>query len=528
MASSTSKSALTNKSAFASKEVKVLTFSVFIAGLCSIIYELLIATTSSYFLGDSITQFSLTIGIYMAAMGVGSYLSRLVSDKHLLQRFIIAEIVLALLGGASVPLLYLAFAYTDVYQAFALGLTFVIGCLIGLEIPLLSRLMEEHFALKFNISNIMSVDYFGALLATLLFPFLLLPYMGIFRSSTFFGLANVLIAVVTLWCFAPSIGIKRTKILHACWVGVATLLGVLLIFADGFIARWSSNLYGDRIIYQTQTPYQNIVLTKYKDDIRLFLNGNLQFSAIDEYRYHESIVHIPMSYQPKAKQVLLLGAGDGLAVRELLKYKDIEKITLVDLDPEVTALAMSNRFLAKLNQNSLSHEKVEVIHTDGFKFLHQGLEPSDDNNAPQYDLIIADLPDPKTTALARFYSKEFYQLIKRRLTPKGVFVTQATSPIYATDAFWSIVLSMEAADFNQVKPYHVNVPSFGEWGFIAGINHSHAPASIATDGLKFIDGQQSNHMFHFSKDIAKREVKVSTLDRPVVMDYYLAGWRYWN
>lgn len=523
------------KGAFASKEVRVLTFSVFIAGLCSIIYELLIATTSSYFLGDSITQFSLTIGIYMAAMGVGSYLSRLISDQHLLHRFIIAEIVLALLGGASVPLLYLAFAYTDFYQASALGLTFVIGCLIGLEIPLLSRLMEAHFKLKFNISNIMSVDYFGALLATLLFPFVLLPYMGIFRSSTFFGLANVTIAVVTLWCFAPAIGIKRSRILHVCWFGVALLLGILLLFADGFISRWSSNLYGDRIIYQTQTPYQNIVLTKYRDDIRLFLNGNLQFSAIDEYRYHESLVHIPMSYQPKAKQVLLLGAGDGLAVRELLKYSHIDKITLVDLDPKVTELASTNRFMSQLNQHSLRHDKVDIIHNDGFKFLHQGMsQEQSGDKAVKYDLIIADLPDPKTTALARFYSKEFYQLVKRRLQPKGVFVTQATSPIYATDAFWSIVHSMAAAGFNQVLPYHANVPSFGEWGFVAGIKHDglQAPiqALIGDNHLKFLSTNSDDNkgLFNFAKDIAKREVKVSTLDQPVVMEYYLKGWRYWH
>ena len=123
------------------RESHILLFSIFVAGLCSIIYELLIATTGAYFLGDSITQFSLTIGVYMAAMGVGSYFSRFVPDKPLLVYFIGFELLLALLGGLSVPLLYFAYAYGLPLQVISVLLTTLIGILIGLEIPLLSRLM---------------------------------------------------------------------------------------------------------------------------------------------------------------------------------------------------------------------------------------------------------------------------------------------------------------------------------------------------------------------------------------------------
>ena len=509
-----------NKSVFASKEVRVLIFSVFIAGLCSIVYELLIATTSSYFLGDSITQFSLTIGVYMAAMGFGSYCSRLIDDETLLERFIFAEIVLALLGGASVPLLYVVFSATDHYQFYSLLVTFVIGGLIGLEIPLLSRLMSDHFQLKMNISNIMSIDYFGALVATLLFPFVLLPFMGVFKSAVTFGLMNLSIAVVTLWCFGDTLGVKKSKILQLYWLLVGVILAALLLFSESFINRWSNQLYTDRIVYQQQTAYQNIVLTKYKQDLRLYLNGNLQFSAMDEYRYHEALVHIPMRYARQVDDVLLLGAGDGLAVRELLKYQQIKSITVVDLDPAVTELATNNGHLLELNQNSLLDPRVRLVHRDAFGYL--------DETEKVFDFIVVDLPDPKSTALARFYSKEFYQLLRLRLAERGVFVTQATSPIYATGAFWSIHNSVMAASYQQVLPYHINVPSFGEWGFVMASKYpQHAGKTPAIDN-RFIADTDWQHYFHFDRDIGLLASKVSTIDRPEVMNYYLKGWKYWN
>lgn len=502
------------------KEISVLIFSVFVAGLCSIIYELLIATTSSYFLGDSITVFSLTIGVYMAAMGVGSYCSRLIGDEKLLARFIVAEIVLALIGGASVPILYVIFSVSDHYQLYSLLLTFVIGCLIGLEIPLLSRLMSGYFQLKMNISNIMSIDYFGALIATLIFPFVLLPFMGVFRSSVLFGLMNLTIAMVTLWCFSATLGLKRTRLLQLYWMFSGLILAVLFIFSQSFIQRWSSELYNDRIIYQQQTPYQNIVVTKYKQDVRLFLNGNLQFSAIDEYRYHEALVHVPMHYASQQGNVLLLGAGDGLAARELLKYPNIDSITLVDLDPAITKLATSNPHVLALNQNSLHNSKVAVVHQDAFEFLNRG--------QGFYDLIIIDLPDPKSTALARFYSKEFYQLVKLRLAAKGVLVTQATSPIYAKKAFWSIHKSIEAAGYQQVIPYHINVPSFGEWGFIMASKQPQPAKALPPISTRFVSEDNWQHYLFFDKDIIALNVKISTLDQPQVMTYYLEGWKYWN
>jgi len=502
------------------RESHILLFSIFIAGLCSIIYELLIATTGAYFLGDSITQFSLTIGIYMAFMGVGSYFSKWVPDNHLLPIFIAFELVLALIGGSSVPMLYFSYAQDLPLQLVSITLTAIIGLLVGLEIPLLSRLMEKHYTLKANLANVLSIDYFGALIATLVFPFFLLPWLGVFKTSLAFGLINLSIAVSLLWYFSPAIASKSKRALRTALLIVSCLLVGLTVFSTQLNQQWNEQVFEDRIVHSEQSQYQQLVMTRHKDDIRLYLNGGLQFSSIDEYRYHEALVHPAMSRLPKNSNILLLGGGDGLAVRELLKYDDVNDITVVDLDPSVAKLARNNPHLSALNQQSLDNAKVKVQHLDGFVFLSE--------NTIQYDLILVDLPDPKTTGLARLYSKQFYQLARSKLKPSGILVTQATSPFFAKDAFWSIHNTLEASGFASVVPYHLNVPSFGEWGFVMACNVACRSEQRPLPATKFYSADVELAMRAFSQDIVNKNAEVSTLDKPNVLYYYLAGWKYWN
>lgn len=506
--------------ASSSKHVNVLIFSAFIAGVCSIIYELLIATTGSYFLGDSIKQFSLVIGFYMASMGFGSYLSRLIADENLLRFFVSAEIILGLIGGLSVPLLYFSFAYFDYFQLTIIVLTSVIGLLIGLEIPLLSRLMSPYFELKENLSNILSVDYLGALVATLLFPFLLLPLLGIFKTSLFFGLVNMSIGFAVIWFFSETLNIRKKRALY--WYSFIALGILITVFlsAQKLLGMWTGEMYSDRVVYAKETPYQQVVMTKSKSDVRLFLNGNLQFSSKDEYRYHESLVHIPM-LECNCSNILLLGGGDGLAVRELLKYENIDSMTLVDLDPAVTELAKSSGYLTDLNKLALHDERVTIVNEDAFVFLNR--------RNKQYDLIIIDLPDPNNTSLSRLYSREFYLLVGSNLTDKGRFVTQATSPYYATEAFWSIKETIESVGYQKVIPYHVNIPSFGEWGFVLASKSDLAfesrNPSVQT---KYVDKESIGRMLYFERDMLAENVKVSSLDSPTVLEYYLDGWSRWK
>lgn len=511
----------TAESSTRQRHKQVLVGSVLIAGMCSIVYELLISTTVSYFLGDSVRQFSITIGLYMAAMGLGSWVSRYIT-RDLLLAFIGVEILLALVGGLCVPLLYVAYAYTDLIQVVMLALIIAVGALTGLEVPLLTRALEHEDALSRNLSNVLSLDYLGALLATLAFPFLLVPFLGVFRSSLVFGLINLALGVLNLWYFSAELGLRRPALLRSTGIAVAVFMGTLLAFSQGLLSAWTNSLYSDRVVYQEQTAYQKIVMTQYKDDLRLFLNGNLQFSSIDEYRYHEALVHMPLSAHPKPRHVLVLGGGDGMAIRELLKYDSIESIDQVELDPAMIDLGRDNPKLRDLNQDSMRDPRVATHARDAMVFL--------EDVGGQYDAVFVDLPDPNNVSLARLYSREFYRLIRSHMTQNAVFVTQATSPYYATKTFWSIKRSVAAAGFSRVTPYHVEVPSFGDWGFVYastdGIDVTAASPAVPT---RYLATAQMKGMLRFAADErVDRQVASSSLDKPAVHRYYMEGWSYWH
>ncbi|MCI5080298.1 MAG: polyamine aminopropyltransferase [Saprospiraceae bacterium] len=504
-----------------SKEKLILISSIFVAGLCSIIYELLISTTSSYFLGDSIKQFSITIGVYMASMGLGSFLSR-IFQRDLILRFIEVEILLGLIGGSSVPILYFVFSDLN-YVAFQLsmiGLIIIIGILTGLEIPLLARIMKEYYPLKINLSNVLSMDYFGALAATLLFPFILLPWIGVFLSSLVFGIVNIGIGFLNLWFFRSFIASAK-RIRYLLSAAFVTLFFVLLaIFSQQLLQEWHDRLYRDRIVYTKTTPYQTLVLTKANDDLRLFINRVIQFSSTDEYRYHESLVHLAFAKSDYRKNVLILGGGEALTAREVLKYPDVEQVTIVDIDPEMFRLAKEHPAIQEINNNSMADPRVIPVPEDAFVFLQQ--------HPALYDVIIADLPDPTNESLARLYSREFFKLVKKRLVPGGVFVTQAGSPFHTTKAFWCIESSIQAADFEHTYPYHAYVPSFGDWGFIMASDRAldTTQFKLETEN-RYLSAETIPHLFHFEKDMRLDTVPHSTLDRPFLLDFYLEEWRRW-
>ncbi|PHN02295.1 polyamine aminopropyltransferase [Flavilitoribacter nigricans] len=503
-------------------EKAVLIINIFVAGLCSIIYELLISTTSSYFLGDSIKQFSITIGIYLAAMGLGSYLSRLLGGQLIL-RFIEVEVLLSLVGGCSVPILYFVFA-NSTYAHFNLVMILMItliGLLTGLEVPLLSRILTKHYPLKINLSNVLSLDYIGGLIATLLFPFILLPWLGVYHSSLIFGLVNLSLGVINLRVFRELLdGPKKRKY----WLGVIlaiTFLAGMLLTAGQLLRAWSDTFYRDRIIFTKTTPYQHLVLTKGGDDLRLYINRVIQFSSTDEYRYHEPLVHPAMSRANYRKKVLILGGGEGLTAREVLKYPEVEQVIIVDIDPEVFRIARSNEQLRELNRESLFDPRVETVAEDAFVFLRQYEE--------LFDVIIADLPDPTSESLARLYSQEFYALARRRLVPNGVFVTQAASPYHTTNAFWCIAASLEAAGFTEVLPYHTYVPSFGDWGFVLAANRSLRESVRIEVPCRFLSDSTARRLTYFEKDlIPGSAIDTNTLDQPRLLDYYLEDWRRWS
>ena len=328
----------------------VLLASIAIVALCGIVYELIIGTVSSYLLGNSVYQFSITIGFFMFAMGIGSYLSKFIGG-NLIERFIQVEVVLALIGGICSLAMFFAFPFAPfLYQIVMFFFIFSIGALVGLEIPILTRILAQGSGTRRSIANVMSLDYIGALIGSVAFPLMLLPNLGLVRASFAIGLINILVALLNVAYLRQYI--ERPARLFAMVIGVLVLLTVLLFLGTRLTSMAQHNLYFDQVIWKKQTPYQSLVMTNdwRRGDLRLFIDGHVQFSQADEHRYHEALVHPVMSYPGKRENVLVLGGGDGLAIRELLKYKDVKKIDLVDIDPEMTRIGREFAPLVRLNK----------------------------------------------------------------------------------------------------------------------------------------------------------------------------------
>jgi spermidine synthase len=432
---------------------QALLLSVFIVASCGLAYELIAGALSSYLLGDSVMQFSTVIGTYLFAMGIGSWLSRFI-ERNLIARFVQIELMVGVLGGFSAAGLFFLFVWFSAPFKLALYLVVMaLGVLVGLEIPLIMRILKRDLSFKDVVSQVLTFDYLGALAVSILFPLLLVPHLGLVRSGLLFGLLNVVVALWALWLFREqlhgAVGLKAQAF--------ASLTALALGFAGAgqFTSFAEAHLYADEIVHAESSPYQRIVLTRWKDDLRLFLNNNLQFSSRDEYRYHEALVHPGLATLPGAKRVLVLGGGDGLAVREILKYPQVESVTLVDLDPAMTRLFSTAPPLRKLNEEALQSPKVRIVNADALQWL----EGSDE----LFDFVVVDFPDPSNFAIGKLYSAAFYRLLDKHLTAGALAVIQSTSPLYARQSFWCVVTTLEEAGF-RTAPYHALVPSFGEWG----------------------------------------------------------------
>lgn len=495
----------------------ILFAAIFTAAGCAIIYELLIGSTSSLFLGGSVEQFSLTIGFFLFAMGIGSWASRWI-EGNLIIRFIQVEIALALVGGSTVSILYALYAYTGYFQYGMILLILAIGTLIGLEIPILTRILGQYDSLKSALSNALSLDYCGSLIAALIFPYVLLPFLGTMHTSVITGLINWGVGLIVVIVYRKELSRVELRRMYSQVGSVGLLLLSLLFFAQPLVALWENAMYDDPIVYQEQSPYQSIVLTKRGEHVRLFLNGHLQFASVDEYRYHEALVHPALALADTRTRVLIIGGGDGLTAREVLKYPEVSEVDLVDLDPAVTRMATRNPYLTALNDNALSRPEVQVYNEDGFSFLQE--------ERPPYGVIIFDLPDPREEGLAKLYSREGYRLARRLLAPGGVIVTQATSPYYARRAFWCIGNTMEAAGFIPIS-YHLNIPSFGEWGFQLGLQ-SERDLTVNFEGpLRYLDPFVWQAMRVFDMSMGPIETEINQLDQPVLARYYREDWSLW-
>ena len=501
----------------------VLLVSVFVVAACGLVYELIGGAVASYLLGDSVLQFSTVIGCYLFAMGVGSWLSRYLV-RALPAHFFRIELMLAVIGGFLPAALFLYHGIApDGFRLALYGLIFLIGLLVGLEIPLVMRLLKQHYALKDLVAQVLTVDYLGALAVSVAFPLWLVPHLGLVRTGLFFGLFNALIALWALWLYRRRIGAPLAHLVAA--VLVIGALTTAFWQAGRLTELAEDSFYPQRIVHAESSPYQRIVITRGHDDIRLYLNRNLQFSSRDEHRYHEALVLPVLAAHPAPRRVLVLGGGDGLAVRELLRHPAVERVTVVDLDARVPDLFATLPMLTALNRGALTDARTEVIHDDAFGWL--------ESTERMFDLAIVDLPDPTSYALGKLYTTTFYAMLASRISESGFIAVQTTSPLHARKSFWTVVASMEAAGW-QTWPYQATVPSFGVWGYVAA---AHRPLPLAAaaeridsglltakEPLRFLTGRLLPTLFELPADMTRVPAEANRLHNQILVHTYEEEW----
>ncbi|MCK5310910.1 MAG: polyamine aminopropyltransferase [Desulfobacteraceae bacterium] len=539
---------------------------IFASGACGIILEYIQASIASMILGNSFEQWAVVIGLMLFWMGLASLLQVHIKKKYLIYMFIAVETGLALVGGFSPTLTYYSYSLTSHYILVLYFFVSFIGIMIGLEIPIIIRINNDYTKeLKTNVGNILSADYLGSLLGALIFVYIILRFFPITKAAFLTALINFLLAFVTYVYFYSK------KLIKSKIPAVIMLLTIVFISygyakSDQWNIKIQQPLYDDPVIHTQTTQYQHIVMTHYKplNETRLFLNGNLQLCSLDEARYHEPLVHPAMNLVPQRKKILILGGGDGCALREVLKYKDVEQVLLVDLDPKMTQLAMEHPQLIKINNNAFMDARVIKQNLDGIapgdvKEIFMEKEPFTKNKQKEtvkvadvnimnvdadkflekipgfWDVIIVDMPDPSSPELTKLYSKVFYTKAKRHLSMNGIMVVQATSPYFAKESFLCIGRTIESAGFS-ILPFHENVPSFGDWGwYIAwqpGIKKSQIFNKI--DKIKipvktlFLTEEVFKAELKFGKNLLKSDRNdINTIINPILLSIYTHEcWQY--
>ncbi len=543
-------------------DTAILYFSMFVMGGCGLAYEYTLSKMASDLLGNSTRQWAVIIGVMMFFMGVGADLQKYFSSHRLIEKLLLAQLLVGLAGGfGPIALLYVYGQWPEGYLLLQYALISGIGLLIGFEIPLLTRINQHSKQeLGANLGGILKMDYVGALCGALGWVFILPLFFSIIETAFVLGLLTLSAALIALLYF-------RRLVSARWWFGgtlVAGLLslGVGLVAADDWTSFSEQKLYRDRILVSKTTPFQHIVLTRSPSgDTALYINGHLQFHSFDEHIYHEHLVHPALSIAPRRRNVLILGGGDGLALREVLRYPDVETVTLVDIDPAMTELAAQHPALRAMNANSLASERVRIIPTaavvagepislqlpnhrtrrasaepgptirvmniDAVRFLEQvpGL----------FDVILIDFPDPNAPELSKLYSLQFYELLRAKLATDGVFAQQSTSPVHASEAFLCIGRTLRAAGLTAV-PYHDSIPSFGEWGWWIGSRDDRRseaqlrqnmqdlePFSVPT---RYLTPELVGASLIFGRgQLETVETSINTVTRDAVYRYYLEAWQ---
>ncbi|MER2494327.1 polyamine aminopropyltransferase [Catenovulum sediminis] len=544
----------------------MLIFIMAVLAGCGLIYEYLLSHYAGRVLGAVEHAIYTTIGLMIVFMGIGSFAARKIADEF--TGFAWLEVLLGIVGATSVLFIAMLIGFTftlpqilshtfalpaDVipsggimqflYQAARFTpyiAAAILGFMIGIEIPLIARVREKVYQkhLTHNAGTIYGADYIGAGVGAAVW-ILWMMSLEINQAAVYTGTLNLVAGVLILVLFWSRIRWRKCLLL----MQLLSLFLIVMLALNGnrWMQTFTDMLYMDKVVYQQQTEYQQIVISERnlgpsrQSVLNLYLNGRLQFSSADEKIYHEMLVHPVMAASARLGKVLVIGGGDGLAAREIFKWP-VQQLDMIELDPQMIELfKQPEKYLPPklaqqiidLNQHSLVSDKLNVMIADAFNQVDLLLEEN-----TTYDAIIVDLPDPNHPDLNKLYTTYFYQRLAQLLSADGAMVIQSTSPYHAKDAFISIAKTLGHAGLQNVEQYHQNVPSFGEWGWTIATKQG-LPASVRIidseypANLDWLTAPLLHASFVFPKNFYQRadQVKVNHLGSQTLFLYHDQAWR---
>ncbi|MDB9751715.1 polyamine aminopropyltransferase [Gammaproteobacteria bacterium] len=536
---------------------------------CGLIYEYLLSHYAGRVIGAVDSAIYSMIGIMIVSMGIGAFAAKLIKDPF--TGFTVLELLIGFFGATSILIVagIISLSYSlpqqlqEIYglhssittdggiiqllQSFVYYTPFIcgffLGVMIGMEIPLIARIREVIYErhLTHNTGTIYGADYIGAGVGAAIWVIFCLKQPIIVSAV---GTASVNIFIGLIFLFRYQKYLNRPKLLFLAHVGLTALLITIGFFSTTITEGMGSSFFKDKVVYTKITPYQHLTLTERKVGkgiqpiTSLYINGRLQFSSNDEIIYHNYLTHPALLSSARQDNVLVIGGGDGMAVREILKWNP-NSVTLVDLDPLMLELFSGkdqdapkevNDILLKLNESAFLDPRVKTVAADAFLEVEKMI-----SNQQLFDTIIVDLPDPSHPDLNKLYSNYFYMRLKELINGDGAIAIQSTSPYHAKKAFISIGRTLADAGFI-TEQYHANVPTFGEWGWTIGTVHgSDARTRINNINKLPIDNtwisiEQIKTAFTFSQDFYNlaKDVRVNELGSHTLYRYHHNAWSLQN
>ncbi|MFV1984067.1 MAG: polyamine aminopropyltransferase [Thiohalomonadales bacterium] len=542
-----------------------LIISMAILAACGLIYEYLLAHYAGRILGAVETTIYAMIGIMIVAMGIGAFTAKWI--KNPFTGFTWLEVTIALLGSSAILIMatMTALIYTlphwlhelydihpsvmmqggaiqilkeiSFYTPYVTG--FILGLMIGMEIPLIARVREtihqQH--LEHNTGTIYGADYIGAGIGAAIWVTVCLQ-IPIMVAAVATAAANIIVGFAFLIRYREKINnLGALVITHLFVVGVI----IILAFSGAkWVEQMNYALFEDAPVYTKVTPYQHLTLTQRivgqgLDKVTsLYINGRLQFSSSDEHIYHSFLTYPALLASARHEKILVIGGGDGLAVRDILKWNP-KTITLIDLDTNMINLFQGKdpelpdvikKTILNLNENALNDPRVHIINNDAFLEVEKLV-----SQQKHFDTIIVDLPDPSHPDLNKLYSDFFYARLKELLSGDGVIAIQSTSPYHAQKAFISIGKTLQSVGL-KTEQYHSNVPTFGEWGWTIGTIHGQMASQRIKNSVTlpvndpWISKQQLLAAFVFAPSFYQfaDSVKINKLGSRVIYNYHQNAW----